>query len=436
MANYNDYLEYLKHIDNTTEQEIKSKINGLNDEISNLKTSLSNLNKVKDDLTTDLANAKKQINEKTDLINLKETELKKVSNDLANVQKDLKETNFKLTELEKLHNIEQKKNATISNELAEVKSKYYILESEVKNKSKKVNDYIAEIQKLHLDLENAKNDFKNASASNTSTTEQINKYRSEISNLNKTIDDLKKKNNSAELTDLKVKLDKTEWELNELAKNKKLLDNELKTEKERNKNLNESLIKKNEGLKNFEPKNNLKFILGSLAVIFLITTIIFYSKYDKEISKLNYAKKQIDYFSGLRFKVGKPDLLGTYRFNKSTNWPMSFTVKKKIILDSITVFADKSGLCDIYIKNETNEKPLYQKTFSLNEGKNELFINEVIELGNYKMGYNNDDNIVLAENSDTPGVEYDYGFIIINDKGMLLLRIYPHFYNWRIRLAY
>ena len=50
-------------------KEIKSKINGLNDEISNLKTSLSNLNKVKDDLTTDLANAKKQINEKVDLIN-------------------------------------------------------------------------------------------------------------------------------------------------------------------------------------------------------------------------------------------------------------------------------------------------------------------------------------------------------------------------------
>ena len=129
MANYNDYLEYLKHIDNTTEQEIKTKIDGLNDEISNLKTSLSNLNKVKDDLTTDLANSKKQINEKVDLINLKETELKKVTSDLANVQKDLKDTNFKLTELEKMHNIEQKKNVTISNELAEIKSNYYILES-------------------------------------------------------------------------------------------------------------------------------------------------------------------------------------------------------------------------------------------------------------------------------------------------------------------
>jgi len=284
MANYNDYLEYLKHIDNTTEQEIKTKIDGLNDEISNLKTSLSNLNKVKDDLTTDLANAKKQINEKVDLINLKETELKKVTSDLANVQKDLKDTNFKLTELEKMHNIEQKKNATISNELAEVKSKYYILESEVKNKNKTVNDYITEIQKLHLELENAKNDFKNASASNTSTTEQINKYRSEINNLNKTIDDLRKKNNSAELTDLKVKLDRTESELNELAKNKNLLDKnlldkELKTEKERNKNLNDTLVKKNEELKNFEPKNKLKYILGGLAVVFLITTLYFYSEY-------------------------------------------------------------------------------------------------------------------------------------------------------------
>lgn len=304
MANYNDYLEYLKHIDNTTEQEIKTKIDGLNDEISNLKTSLSNLNKVKDDLTTDLANAKKQINEKVDLINLKETELKKVTSDLANVQKDLKDTNFKLTELEKMHNIEQKKNATISNELAEVKSKYYILESEVKNKNKTVNDYITEIQKLHLELENAKNDFKNASASNTSTTEQINKYRSEINNLNKTIDDLRKKNNSAELTDLKVKLDRTESELNELAKNKNLLDKELKTEKERNKNLNDTLVKKNEELKNFEPKNKLKYILGGLAVVFLITTLYFYSEYQSsERQAENYYSELSDKSSELEEKV-------------------------------------------------------------------------------------------------------------------------------------
>ena len=49
MASYNEYLEYLKHIDNTTEQEIKTKIDGLNKDITHLKESLGKLSTVKDD---------------------------------------------------------------------------------------------------------------------------------------------------------------------------------------------------------------------------------------------------------------------------------------------------------------------------------------------------------------------------------------------------
>ncbi len=401
MANYNEYLEYLKHIDNTTEQEIKTKIDGLNDEISNLKTSLSNLNKVKDDLTTDLANAKKQISDKVDLINLKETELKKVSNDLANVQKNLKDTNFKLTEVEKLHNIEQKKNSTISNELAEVKSKYYILESEVKNKNKTVNDYITEIQKLHLDLENVKNDFKNASSSNTSTTEQINKYRSEIDNLNKTIDDLKKNNNTAELTDLKIKLDKKESELNTLAKNKSLLDSELKTEKERNKNLNDSVIQKIEELKNLEPKNNLKYIFGSLAGVFLITSIILFSMYqsserdaDYQFSEYSRVSNELDKKNAAlndiklsMAQIGKFIIIKDARFKTNTGTGLTFNssqLRRISPIIEIYSYLDKDTVVNIkYDRKEPNgswtnfsgEGYYVNEKFTINPGNNELEFN-------------------------------------------------------------
>ena len=90
MTNYNEYLEYLKHIDNTTEQEISSKINSLNEEIINLKSSFANLNRVKDDLTTDLFKARKEINNNIDIINIKETDLKKITKDFGILEKFIK----------------------------------------------------------------------------------------------------------------------------------------------------------------------------------------------------------------------------------------------------------------------------------------------------------------------------------------------------------
>lgn len=79
MANYNDYLNYLQHIDNITKQEVTAKIDSLNKEITNLKTSLANLNKEKDTLADDLVKAK------TDLLNEEITNLK---TSLANLNKE------------------------------------------------------------------------------------------------------------------------------------------------------------------------------------------------------------------------------------------------------------------------------------------------------------------------------------------------------------
>lgn len=287
MANYNDYLEYLKHIDNTTEQEITKKVNALSDEISNLKISLTNLNKVKDDLTTDLGNSRKQVNEKIDFINIKETELKKVSNDLNNVQKELKDTSFKLSELEKQHNIEQKKNATLTNEITELKSKYSVLENEVKTKNKSVNDYIAEIQKLHLDLENVKKDYTNSQRINSDLNSQIKKLKEDLNQLTIKYNSVSNSNssNNKQLNDeigkLNLELNQTKNSLESINKIKQTLQielNDLKTkfsnshnsnfEKEKS-NLYQTIDKLNSQISNYSSqitnlKSDLKFKDDSL----------------------------------------------------------------------------------------------------------------------------------------------------------------------------
>lgn len=260
MGNYNDYLEYLKHIDNTTEQEIKAKVDGLNDEITNLKNNVANLTKVKDGLTTDLANANREINGKIDIINVKETELKKVETDLKQTkkelketqnklleleksyslsqekntslsneiselqkkqstlksesktyQKDLKDTNFKLTELEKLYANEQSNNASLNNQISELKSKYSVLETDFKSKNSNVESYIAEIQKLHLELETAKNDFKNAKSNSSDVNEQVAKYKQEIERLNKIVN-----SNGSNSQDFVNEIGKLYLEINQL----------------------------------------------------------------------------------------------------------------------------------------------------------------------------------------------------------------------------
>lgn len=450
MGNYNDYLEYLKHIDNTTEQEIKAKVDGLNDEITSLKNNVANLTKVKDGLTTDLANANREINGKIDIINIKEIELKKVENDLKQTknelketqnklselekvyslsqekntslsneiselqkkqstlksesdtyQKDLKDTNFKLSELEKLYTKEQSNNASLSNQIAELKSKYSVLETDFKSKNSNAESYISEIQKLHLELESAKNDFKNASASNSSTSEQINKYRSEISNLNKTIEELKKKNNTAELSDLKIKLDKTERELNDIVKNKNLLDSELKTEKERNKNLNDSLIKKNEELKNLEPKNNLKYILGSLAGVFFIASIILFSMYqssergaDYQFSEYSRVSNELDEkntaLKDIKLSMvqsGKFMIIKDARFKTNIGTGLTFSssqLRRISPIIEIYSYLDKDTVINIkYDRKEPNgswtnfsgEGYYVNEKFTINPGNNELEYN-------------------------------------------------------------
>ena len=145
MANYNDYLKYLQHVDNTTKQDVTAKIEALNDEIAKLRNALTNLNKVKDDLSGDLTKVKLQLNEHIDQINMKEVELK----------------------------IAAKQLAALENETA-------------KTVGKKNN----EIQQLQNDLKNSENEGAKLFSEKQALENQLSKANIEIENLNDTIYDL------------------------------------------------------------------------------------------------------------------------------------------------------------------------------------------------------------------------------------------------------
>ena len=85
MATYNDYIEYLKHVDNTTREEIDKQIESLNKEISFLKSSLTTLQKEKDLLSSQFAKSQKDLLAKGDLLNVRGVEVDK----LAKKQKEL-----------------------------------------------------------------------------------------------------------------------------------------------------------------------------------------------------------------------------------------------------------------------------------------------------------------------------------------------------------
>jgi chromosome segregation ATPase len=193
MANYNDYLEYLKHVDNTTKQEVTARIDSLNDEIAGLKTSLNNLNKVKDNITDDLSKARTQINEKIDQINQKEVELKRIFNELSAVQNQLNETQKKLSDTEKNLGAEQNKNNNLGKEIAELRKKYAALENEIKDKNKNITDRIDEIQNLQIESERAKADILQLSATKQALEEQAVKYRKEAGQLNDKIQNIQVK---------------------------------------------------------------------------------------------------------------------------------------------------------------------------------------------------------------------------------------------------
>ena len=75
MSTYNDYIEYLKHVDNTTREEIDKQIDSLNKEIGSLKASLTTLQKDKDVLSSQFAKSQKDLSDNGDMLNMKAVEI-------------------------------------------------------------------------------------------------------------------------------------------------------------------------------------------------------------------------------------------------------------------------------------------------------------------------------------------------------------------------
>lgn len=89
MSTYNDYIEYLKHVDNTTKEEIDKQIDSLNKEINALKASLTNLQKDKDVLSSQFAKSQKDLAAKDDMLNMKSVEADKLVRKLKELENNL-----------------------------------------------------------------------------------------------------------------------------------------------------------------------------------------------------------------------------------------------------------------------------------------------------------------------------------------------------------
>ena len=163
MANYNDYIKYLQHVDNITKQEVTAKIDSLNEEITNLKSSLTNLNKVKDGLTDELGKANRQINEQTDRINQKEVELQIAAKKQTALENELKSTVSTKNEEIRL----------LQNDLENSKKKAAKSESEKQKLEKELSKTINEIDTLKGTIEKLGNTIKELEKGNSKKYRRI-----------------------------------------------------------------------------------------------------------------------------------------------------------------------------------------------------------------------------------------------------------------------
>ena len=231
MAAYEDYIEYLKHVKSTTEQDIRSQIDRLNGTIATLKDTVSSLNKAKDSMASDLVKARRDSASKTDELNLKEQEFKKISaevnvksNEIKDLSKKLNEVKESLSEVSQ-QNIalkerlskEQEKTKSLSNEVASVREQLSNLNLSVSNENKKLSD------KLNNSLSNLRDlqaKLDSAEMLKNSLLQKCSQLENELANLKRQgiSSDSKMQ---AELTELSNKLSST---LKTLANTQSRLD--------------------------------------------------------------------------------------------------------------------------------------------------------------------------------------------------------------------
>lgn len=214
MSTYNDYIEYLKHVDNTAREEIDKQIDCLNKEISSLKASLTSLQKDKDVLASQFAKSQKDLADKGDMLNMKAVE----------INQHLR----KQTELNNSINVLRKQtedlNVLLSQEKEKVKTKVAEIEEkdqQLAKQKKALNDKFIKLQTEYNELL-AKQVSSDSSAAmlkrNMETLQrQLNQKTENAQQLQMQIDNL---NNQNEVLKQKIKHigDKNTPDKEELAK--------------------------------------------------------------------------------------------------------------------------------------------------------------------------------------------------------------------------
>ena len=158
MSTYNEYLDFLQHTDNNSRQEVEKKINGLQDDIKALKSSLNNLQKDRDRISDDLAKTKKAMNDKEDELNMKSVEIES----MLKKQKEKDNENKKLLE-EQARKSEKK--------ISELKSQNEQRFSELQKQSNKDKGLLEQLREEKTALQKERDKLSSKIAQQNSTNE-------------------------------------------------------------------------------------------------------------------------------------------------------------------------------------------------------------------------------------------------------------------------
>ena len=169
MSTYNDYLDFLQHTDNNSRQEVEKKINGLQDDIKALKSSLNTLQKDRDRISDDLAKTKKAMNDKEDELNMKSVEIES----MLKKQKEKDNENKKLLEEQARKSEKKISELKSQNEqrLSELKSQNEQRFSELQKQSNKDKGLLEQLREEKAALQKERDKLSSKLAQQNSTNE-------------------------------------------------------------------------------------------------------------------------------------------------------------------------------------------------------------------------------------------------------------------------
>ena len=237
MSTYNDYIEYLKHVDNTAREEIDKQIDCLNKEISSLKASLTSLQKDKDVLASQFAKSQKDLADKGDMLNMKAVEINQHLRKQTELNNSINVLRKQTEELNVLLSQEKEK---VKTKVAEIEEK----DQQLEKQKKALNDEFIKLQTEYNELL-AKQVSSDSSAAMlkrnmetlqrqlTQKTENAQQLQMQIDNLNKQNEVLKQKikhigdKNTPDKAELAKELDGANDKIRKLNKEKEELVKEL-----------------------------------------------------------------------------------------------------------------------------------------------------------------------------------------------------------------